>query len=99
MSSPSQQDIEAVIANGRRLVKEARETLASSQAFLAEHGLDPESLLEAVRSESGDAAAEIARIQVQSAIEKMESEMQRQRLHGEKPRPVTQRVRVHANRI
>lgn len=99
MNNRSTDHIEEVIANGKRLVQEAREVLAETDRFYAEHNINPADSLEYVRKHLGDKAVEEIQTQVAATIRSIEEDLDRNRLHRTKTRPAGQRLRMRPNRI
>jgi hypothetical protein len=99
MTSRSMAEAQQVIDEGRRLVADARATLAAADRFFAEHEIDPKQAIEELRKQSGDEAVEAAQAEAEALIRGIEEELQRKRMHGGKVRPVGQRARVRANTI
>lgn len=99
MSSRSTQEIDELIANGRRLVAEAKEAIEKSDRFFAERDIDPAESLEFVRQHAGDAAVQEIQTQVKATIERIEKDLENRRLHAAKTRPAGKRVRIHSNMI
>jgi transcription elongation GreA/GreB family factor len=99
MSNSSTEHIEEVITNGKRLVKEAREVLAQTDRFYAEHNINPAESLEYLRQHAGDKAVEEVKAQVAATIQGIEEDLARDRMHKTKSRPAGQRARVRPNMI
>ena len=91
MSKFSTEEIEEVIANGRRLVAEAREALANTDRFCAEHNIDPAECMEYLRKHSGEAAVRAVEAEVQALKLEIDEEVERRRLHGTKQRSAGKR--------
>lgn len=94
MSHPTSQQIEETIANGRRLVEQAQEALARTDQFFAEHGIDPAEALDALYREGGNEAVQALQAEVRETLQRIEAEVQRDKLHATKARNPAQRVRV-----
>ncbi|WP_395687956.1 hypothetical protein [Caenimonas koreensis] len=86
--------VEEVIANGRRVVKEAEEALARSKRLFAENNIDPEETMALIRKRGGDAAVRALEAQAVAMLQEFEDEMERQRVHGTKPRQAGKPARV-----
>lgn len=99
MSSRSTQEIDELIANGRRLVAEAKAAIEKSDRFFAERNIDPSKSLEFVREHAGEAAVQAIQEQVKATIEGIEQDLRARRLHAAKERPAGKRVRVRPNII
>jgi hypothetical protein len=99
MKDKAQQEIDDVIANGRRLVKEAREALAMVDRIFAEHNIDPKDSLEEVRRQGGEDAVQALQAQVQAALSRVEDDVERQRLHTQKVRPEGRRPSTRRDMI
>lgn len=97
MSRYSTQEIDELIANGRRLVAEAQEAIARSDRFFAEHNIDPAECLEFVRTHGGDAAVQEVQAQVKATIDSIEDELRTQRFHATRKRPTGRRLRLNSN--
>ena len=94
MGSRSTTDINELIANGQRLLAEAREALARSKRLFEEHNIDPEASLEFVRKHAGEAAVVQIQEQVKATIQTIEQDLEQRRLHASKVRPAGKKVRV-----
>jgi hypothetical protein len=91
MTSKLFQEIEAVIANNDRLIKESEEAIAKSEQFFAEHDINPRESLEFVRKHAGEAAVLEIEARVKETIQQIEDELQRRRMHAPKERKDGQR--------
>jgi hypothetical protein len=99
MSNYSTREVEEVIANGRRLVAEAEEALAQTDRFFSEHNIKPEDSLEFVREHGGEAAVQAVQAQVAAALQRIDEAVERQRMHGPKPRQPGRRPRTRNNMV
>jgi hypothetical protein len=91
MSHQPQHQIDAVVANAKRLVAEAKEALAQTDRFFEEHGIDPRSSLETVRRHGGELAVQQVEAAVQAALREVTETVERDRVHGVKARAPGQR--------
>lgn len=82
-SSPS---VEEVIANGQRLVKEAEAVMARSERLFAEHNINPDEMIAALRKVGGDAAVRKVEEQAAALMKDFEEELERNRVHNAIPR-------------
>lgn len=85
-------EIDELIANGRRLAKEATQVLQDADQFFAEHNITPESALEEVRKRGGEKAVAQVMAKVQAEIDLINDEVERQKLHLGKGRSSGRRV-------
>jgi hypothetical protein len=99
MSRLTTEEVDELIANGRRLVNEAKEAMAKSKKFFSEHNIDPRDALAFVRQHGGEPAVQAVEAQVKAAIQKIEEDAQRLRVHTPKMRPAGQRPRMRSNMI
>jgi hypothetical protein len=97
--SRTQAEIDELIANGERLVREAKDALARSERLFAEHGIKPGEALEYVRRHGGEAAVQEIEAQVKAEIQLIEDEAQRRRMHTPKTRAPGQRPRIRTNMV
>jgi hypothetical protein len=94
MSALSPQEIQELIENGERLVKEAREALARTDKFFEERGIDPRQCVEYLRKHAGEAAVEAVQQQVQQIMQRIDEDVRQKRLHEAKARQPSQRPRI-----
>jgi len=98
MTTPSQDRVQALIEQGRALVTQAEQALEATDRFFAQQGIDPAQCIEHLRQQGGDAAVEAVHEQARAALQRIEDEVRRDRLHrsapGDRSRPqmITRRV-------
>jgi hypothetical protein len=99
MSSLSTEEVNALIANSRRLIDEAKAALTKSRVFFAEHNIDPREAMEFVRRHGGEPAVQAVAMKVKQEIQKIDEELERQRVHAPKVRATGKRARIRSNMI
>src|SRR5687768_1085341 len=98
MSKSDLSDIKAAIAQARKLVDKARETLGNANRFLAEQGFDEEKCLQELRRLGGEEAVKKAQADVEEKLRAIEDEVQRNKAPG-KAKPIGRRVALRGGRI
>lgn len=99
MSHWTPQDIDELVAKGRRLVQEAKEAMEKTDRLFAEQGIDPRECLEHVRRIGGEEAVAIVKADAAEMMRRIQEEIERQKFHAAKPRPAGKRARIHSNMI
>jgi hypothetical protein len=97
--SLSTEEVNELIANGRRVVQEANEALERGKRVFAELGIDPKEVAEYMRVNSGNPAVQKAEATLKAEIQRIEEETQRRRMHEAKARPPGKRARIRNNMI
>ena len=92
MKQRSNPEIDEVIANGRKLAKEAEALLEKVATFFAERNITAESALDDVRARGGEAAVEKVIALVEAEKQNIEDEMRQKRLYLAKTRAPGRRV-------
>lgn len=98
MTHQSKQEIQALIENGQRLVREAEAALAATDLFFEQHNIDPRESMEFLRRHAGEPAVQAVQEQVKLIMQRIEENVDQQRVHAVKPlagrRPRTPRNMV-----
>jgi hypothetical protein len=93
------EEIQELIANGERLVREAEEALAENDRFFERHNIDPRKSIEFLRQHAGEAAVQMVKDEVKRAMESINEQVEQQRLHRVKARPAGKKPRMPRNMI
>ena len=70
-----------IVAESERLIAEAREALAAGDRFFAEHGIDPDRLMDYVRRAGGERAVQNVEAEVERSMRKIREEAERRFQH------------------
>jgi len=97
--SLSTEEVNELIANGRRVVQEANEALERGRRFFAENNIDPKEIEEYMRNNAGNPEVLKAEARIKAEIDRIYEETLRRRLHEPKARPPGQRARIRNNMI
>jgi uncharacterized membrane-anchored protein len=97
--SLSTEEVNELIANGRRVVQEANEALEKGRRLFAEFNIDPKEVEEFMRNNASDPLVKKVEAQIQAEIQQIQEETQRRRMHTPKARPSGQRPRIRNNMI
>jgi hypothetical protein len=90
-----EQSVQAAIARGRLLVREARSLVEKTRRRFAELGIDPEAEYESLTSAGGEAAVIKAQVEFQGLLDGIEDEMQRDAMHAKTSALVPMRPRFN----
>jgi hypothetical protein len=97
--SLSTEEVNELIANGRRVVQEAKEALERGKRVFAELGIDPKEVEEYMERNKDHPEVKKAQAMLDAEIQRIEEETQRRRMHEPKTRAPGQRARAPKNMV
>ena len=92
-------EVEAMVAEGNRLIGELEALLAAHDRHLAENNIDPQACLEYVRKRGGEAAVKAVQAEAQATLQGIRDRAEARSQHAVKARPAAQRARVRSNLV
>lgn len=78
----SRKEIEAIIVNGERLIREAEEALAQSQRFFADNNIDPQACAEFMRKHANDPMVVQIQAEMEELMRRVDADVERRQLEA-----------------
>ncbi|MDP3492933.1 MAG: hypothetical protein Q8R82_07450 [Hyphomonadaceae bacterium] len=88
------EEIDAVIANGNRIIREAEAALAESERRFAELNFSPREALARLKRLAGDAVGHEVEAEAAATVQRIQESIQASQPSGAKQRPPARRSRV-----